>query len=101
MAAPSIHQLEKFIRSASEDSFNVGFTKHAEKRMRERYVTRSMVMEALRMGCILMTPEPDMRHPGLKCRMERLVAGVVVGAVVYVDHPAPDLTVVTVMDLGE
>lgn len=42
-----------------------------------------------------------MRHPGLKCRMERLVAGVLVGAVVYVEHPAPDLTVVTVIDLGE
>ena len=33
------------------------------------------------------------------CRMQRLVAGVNVAVVVYVEHPAPDLTVVTVIDV--
>lgn len=46
-------------------------------------------------------PEPDIKFPGLKCRMERLVSGVLVGVEVYVEHPAPDLTVVTVINLGE
>jgi hypothetical protein len=101
LASPSIHQLERFIRQQAMDSFNVAFTRHAEARMRERHITKVMVLEALRVGRMVRAPEPDMRHPGLKCRMERLVAGVLVGAVVYVEHPAPDLTVVTVIDLGE
>lgn len=60
-----------------------------------------MVLETLRMGRIQLVPEPDMKFPGLKCRMERLVSGVLVGAVVYVEYPSPDLTVVTVIDLGK
>lgn len=40
-----------------------------------------------------------MRHPGLKCEMRRYVAGVNVAAVVYVEHPAPRLIVVTVIDI--
>ena len=46
-------------------------------------------------------PEPDIKHPGLKCRMERLVSGMLVGVEVAVDHPDPDLTVITVINLGE
>ena len=44
-------------------------------------------------------PEPDMRHTGLKCRMQLYVAGVQVAVVVYVEYPATDLVVVTVIDL--
>lgn len=46
-------------------------------------------------------PEPDMKHPGLKCRMRYFVAGVDVAAVVYIEHPAPDLVVVTVIDVSK
>lgn len=101
MTTPSIHQLERFIRDQAQDSFHVGITDHARKRMRQRHITNIMVMEALRLGCIRLPPEPDMRFAGLKCRMERLVSGVLVGAVVYIEHPAPELTIVTVIDLGE
>lgn len=101
MTAPSIHQLERFIREHAEDSFNVAFTEHARKRMRKRCVTDMMVLETLRMGCIRQHPEPDIKFSGLKCRMERLVSGVLVGVVVSIEHPAPDLTVVTVINLGE
>lgn len=69
--------------------------------MKQRCITHIMVMDVLRMGCIRLTPEPDMKFPGLKCRMERWVSGVLVGAVVYVEYPAPDVTVVTVIDLGD
>ncbi len=100
LAAPSIRQLEKLIQSGAADSHHVAFTKHALARMRQRGITRIMVLEALRLGCIHQQPEPDMRHPGVKCRMERLVSGVLVGAVVYLEYPAPGLTVVTVIDLG-
>lgn len=101
MKRPSIHQLERMIRDGAADSFNVAFTKHANARMKQRRITRVMVLEALRMGCIKLTPEPDMKFPGVNCRMERLVAGVLVGVVVYVEYPSPGLTVVTVIDLGE
>lgn len=40
-----------------------------------------------------------MKHPGLMCRMQRLVAGVHVAVVVYVEYPEPGLTVVTVIDV--
>lgn len=101
MNKPSIHQLERLIRDSAADSHNIAFTKHAGQRMKQRGISRVMVLEALRMGCIKLTPEPDLKFPGLKCRMERLVSGVLVGAVVYVEYPAPDLTIVTVIDLGE
>ena len=47
----------------------------------------------------LTAPTPDMRHTGLKCRMQRYVAGVQVAVVVYVEYPATDLVVVTVIDV--
>ncbi|HMM71244.1 MAG TPA: DUF4258 domain-containing protein [Ottowia sp.] len=100
LATPSIRRLEKLIQSGAADSHHVAFTKHALARMRQRGITRIMVLDALRLGCIRQQPEPDIRHPGVKCRMERLVSGVLVGAVVYLEYPAPDLTVVTVIDLG-
>lgn len=67
--------------------------------MRERHVTDPMVLEVLRTGRMVLPPEPDMRHPGLVCRMQRVVAGVHVAVVVHVEHPAPELTVVTVIDV--
>lgn len=67
--------------------------------MRERHINDPMVMDMLRSGRLALAPEPDMKHPGLMCRMQRLVAGVTVAVVVYVEHPAPDLTVVTVIDV--
>jgi hypothetical protein len=51
------------------------------------------------MGKLALPPEPDMKHPGLNCRMQRMVAGIHVAVVVYVEHPAPGLTVVTVIDV--
>ena len=101
MQGPSNHQTERFIRECAADSFNVAFTKHALARMKKRQITQIMALEALRVGCMKRQPEPDMKHPGLKCRMERLVSGVLVGVEVYIEYPTPDLTVVTVINLGE
>lgn len=67
--------------------------------MRQRLVNDPMVMEVLRQGNLTLPPEPDMKHPGLKCRMQRFVAGMQVAVVVSVEHPAPALTVVTVIDV--
>ncbi|MFA7527783.1 MAG: DUF4258 domain-containing protein [Ottowia sp.] len=98
---PSRQQLERHIRDGAANSGNVRFTKHAHKRMRQRGITNPMVMEALRKGCIRQIPEPDIKFPGVKCRMERLVSGVLVGAVVYAEYPAPELVIVTVVNVGE
>lgn len=46
MASQPIHQLERFIRQQAMDSFNVAFYRHAEARMRERHITKVMVLEA-------------------------------------------------------
>jgi hypothetical protein len=67
--------------------------------MQERDINDPMVLDVLRFGRLALPPEPDMKHPGLMCRMQRLVAGVNVAVVVYVEHPAPSLTVVTVIDV--
>ena len=58
-----------------------------------------MVVQVLRMGRMHMQPEPDIRFPGLKCRMEHFVSGMNVAVVVAVEYPAPGLTVVTVIDI--
>jgi len=96
---PSRAQLEKHIRASAENTANVYLTRHAQTRMRERRITWTMLYEALQQGVIDMPPEPDIRHPGVKCRMRRYVAGLDVGAVVYVEHPRPELLVITVIDL--
>ena len=67
--------------------------------MRARHVNQPMVMQELRMGRMHREPEPDIRFSGLKCRMEHFVAGMNVAVVVAVEYPAPDLTVVTVIDI--
>jgi Domain of unknown function (DUF4258) len=72
---------------------------HARDRMRLRKINDPMVLEALRKGVIHHEPEPDPKADGLRCVMERYVSGVHVGVVVLIDHPAPDLTVITVMEV--
>ncbi len=99
MATPSDRQIEKHIKQSATDSERVVFTAHARLRMRQRYLNDPMVLEVLRQGVLAMSPEPDIKHPGLKCRMQRYVAGVQVAVVVYVEYPANDLVVVTVIDV--
>jgi hypothetical protein len=67
--------------------------------MRLRKIHDSMVLETLRKGIIQREPEPDAKADGLRCVMERYVSGIHVGVVVLADHPAPDLTVITVMEV--
>ncbi len=99
MGSPSDRQLERHIRQSAKDSKHVVYTAHARTRMRQRHVNDPMVLEVLRMGSFAIPPEPDMRHPGLLCRMQRFVAGMHVAVVVHVEYPAHELAVVTVMDV--
>lgn len=100
MSGPSQRQIERHIRDSARESANVVLTTHARQRMKQRRVTLAMVMDTLQRGTLARTPEPDIRFPGVKCQMERFVAGVNVAVVVYVEHPAPELVVVTVIDVG-
>lgn len=67
--------------------------------MRQRRINDPMVLEALRKGVVTREPEPDTKTEGLRCIMQRYVSGIHVAVVVLVDHPAPNLTVITVMDV--
>jgi len=51
------------------------------------------------MGRFALPSEPDMKHPGVVCRMQRFAAGQEVAVVVYVEYPQTDLVVVTVIDV--
>lgn len=95
----SERQLERHIRDSAQDSANVAWTKHADEQLRRRKLNRAMAMEVLRLGVFTRAPEPDIRHRGMKCRLERFVAGVQVAVVVSVDYPAPALIVITVIDV--
>jgi hypothetical protein len=97
--APSDRELERHIRQSAKDSSHVVFTTHARQRMRQRQVNDPMVLDVLRQGSFALPPEPDMKHPGLLCRMQRFVAGMQVAVVVYVEYPATELVVVTVLDV--
>ncbi|MGE4240580.1 hypothetical protein [Ramlibacter sp.] len=100
MAQPSLRQLERHIRSCAGDTSNIVWLPHSEQRMRQRKVTRAMALDVLRQGILSRPPEPEMRATGLRCSMTRFVAGIQVVVVVYVEHPAPDLTIVTVIDVN-
>lgn len=67
--------------------------------MRERHVNNAIVLEVLRRGSFPIAPEPDLKHSGLLCRMQRFVAGQEVAVVVNVNYPRTDLVVVTVIDV--
>ena len=67
--------------------------------MRQRKINHPMVLETLRKGSLNREPEPDLKTAGLRCVMERYVSGVHVGVVVLVEHPAPDMLVITVMEV--
>lgn len=100
MPNPSQRQLERHIRKSAEDSGNVAWLPHSEQRMRKRKINKAMALEVLRQGVFSRPPEPEMRDTGLRCCMERFVAGLQVAVVVYVEYPATDLTVVTVIDVN-
>lgn len=100
MGKPSARQLERHIRQSAIDSSHVAWTVHAQLRMRQRRINQAMALEALRLGVITRPPEPGIARAGLTCRMERFVAGVQVAVVVYLEFPAPGLTVVTVIDVN-
>ena len=93
-------QIQQHIRRAALESINVTITQHASIRMRERAITNAMLFDVLRQGLLNREPEPDLRHSGLTCLMERYIAGSNIGALVNVDFPAVGIVVITVFGVS-
>ena len=92
-------QLQKHIRKAAIQTINVTITHHAGLRMRERHITNAMLFDVLKYGAIKREPEPDLRHSGINCQMERYSAGMNIAAVVNVEVPSEGLIVITVYEV--
>ena len=75
----------RIIREAASDSARVFFTEHANKRMRERLITRTQVLECLRKGKITEPPHIDIKGDW-KCNVSWLHAGDNITAAVGFKH---------------
>lgn len=94
----SAAQVERLIRGLACETDRVAFTHHARTRMRQRQMTRDMVLEILRRGRLVREPEPNLRFGTLECRMERYLAGRQIAAVVAIADDEATLLVVTVIN---
>jgi hypothetical protein len=94
----STPQLQRLVRERSRDSSMVFLTVHCRVRMRQRHITWALLLDVLAHGHIRRTPEPDLRHNGLVCRMEHFVAGRDLAAAVALSDDEPGVLVVTVID---
>jgi hypothetical protein len=68
--------------------------------MRERHITSTMLFDVLRHGLLQRYPEPDLRHSGIKCQMERYSSGINIAVVVNVDFPSDGMVVITVFGIS-
>jgi hypothetical protein len=96
----SKNQLQAHIRRAAMVSINVTITQHAHVRMRERLISNAMLFDVLRYGLLIREPEPDLRHSGIKCQMERYSGGSNIAVVVNVDFPSDGIVVITVFGIS-
>lgn len=97
----SKHQAQTFIRNAAKSSERIIFTDHADKQMKKRKISRVLALDCLRTGKIHRTPEPNIVHGSLECRMEAFVAGMNLAVVVALSAEDPDCIVVTAWDQDE
>lgn len=93
-------QLQAHIRAVAAESGRVFFTNHALLRMKERHLTREVVLGVLRRGRMYRPPEHNTAKGSLECRMEHFAAGMDIVAVVAVSDDYPDLVVITAMPTG-
>lgn len=91
----STPQLQAHIRKESLQTEKVIFLTHVTVQMNKRKITKDMVFEALRRGCIRLSPELDTFTGDIKCRMEHYVAGHNVKIVVAISDENPNLFLVT------
>ena len=68
--------------------------------MKERHLTREVVLAVLRRGRLHRPPEYNSSKGSLECRMEHFAVGMDIAAVVAVSDDDPDLVVITAMPTG-
>jgi len=74
----------KLIKEIAEDSSRVIFTAHAEKRMRQRKISRIQVMRCLTHGRVIEGPAPSIKG-NWEMKMEVMSAGEIVTVVVALE----------------
>jgi hypothetical protein len=99
LGSKSIQQLQRHIRAVAADTSSIVLLPHAKQRMRLRKVNINEVIEVLRRGSLIRTPEPNPAKGSLECRMQRYLTGGECAVVVAICDEQPDLLVVTVMTL--
>ena len=80
-------QALRIVRAAASSSGRVFFTLHAERRMRQRNITRRQVLACLAQGIVRHGPAPDIKG-NWSLTMERTVAGDRVTVALAIDPPA-------------
>jgi hypothetical protein len=85
----------RLLREIAEDSGQVIFTRHAVKRMTERRITRTMVVQCLRSGAIDEPVALDL-HGNWKLTVWSRVAGRDVRAAVAIDLPSRAIVITVI-----
>ncbi len=91
--------LKRRIAALAQDSAKVVVTTHARKRMRERRVLLTQVIEVLQKGVISGSAHQNIRG-NWQCTLTKVVAGdrIDVAAAIYVDAAGELVIVITVID---
>lgn len=76
---------KKLLKEISLNSARVFFTNHAEKRMRERKITRTQVLRCLTHGSIVEGPAPSIKG-NMEMRLEVMSAGEIVTVVAALER---------------
>lgn len=76
---------KKLVSEISKNSLRVTFTKHAEKRMKQRKITRIQVFRCLNRGAITEGPARDIKG-NWKVTFNTISAGDDISVVVVLDH---------------
>lgn len=75
---------KNLLKEIAKDSSRVVFTLHAEKRMRQRKITRTQVLRCLTHGHIVEGPAPSMKG-NMEMKLEVMSAGEIVVVVVALE----------------
>lgn len=98
LVGQSLAQQEAFIHLQAKDTRNIIFTKHARKRMEERRIPASSVVEVLRHGRMARPAESNIKTGYLECRLNGNVHGQEIGVVAAINDDDPCVIVVTAMN---
>jgi hypothetical protein len=75
----------QLVREVAQDSGRVFFTHHAERKMRERHITRTQVLRCLTRGSVVEGPSRDVKG-NWTMKLEALSAGELIAVVAALDR---------------